>query len=714
VRHLPQVFWVTAWFLVPSAAQAATYTYVSEGTPLVYLKGTVDPPPDWASPTGDEAGWLAGEAGFGIGYGDNDDRTVLADMEGGYLTVYARAHFFVGAEREGLVSLELRARFDDGFVAYLNGVEIARSHLPSGSISRQTPAASHEVTDGEARFSVSPALLVPGDNLFAVEVHNTSLTSSDLSFIPTLSGEGPRVVLGPYVQQVSRRSLVVCYETDLPAPSRVAFRAEGAAGGLVGDPAPKTRHEVVLSGLEPGTTYAYRIEAVHPTPVEATVHTEGDRAEPLRLAVFGDTRTNHVAHALVVWRVVAEAPDLVLNTGDLVESSTVDNWRTFFSVEAPLVSAVNLLPVLGNHEGNGVLYLEKFVLPADSPGGEKYYVRRFGLVAIVGLDLYLSAFSQGSAQYAWLESTLTALAADPDLRFIFVQLHQGPYDSGSHGSNLTVRSDLVPLFERHGVAIVFSGHDHDYERSTVNGVKYVVTGGGGAPLYPVAGAAWTEVSASDHHYCILDIEGARLHFRAVRAVDGTILDEFWLGEGVSECAHADDCHGRAHGECPPPDPGEWRCVARSCIWNCKAEQGRPDGGASPDAGAPVADGGADDGGASGGLLADAGVSLEDAGTAADGGGGSEPTTRGGGCGCGAAPGGVAGVLLSCLWILPWLRPRIRRRGHNFFSLATRSRGMREGTHGGAVGRAAETVRGRYCGFGGRAQDSPKNSAARSA
>jgi uncharacterized protein (TIGR03382 family) len=644
MRRLTLIVVGTICLGVAAPAGAASYTYVSEGTPLVYFKGTVDPPADWNAPTGGEAGWLAGGVGFGIGYGDSDDRTLLADMAGSYLTVYARAHFTVGAERTALTQIRLRARFDDGFVAYLNGVEIARSHLPAGAVSRQTPGTNHEVTDGEETFPVSPTLLVPGDNLFAVEVHNSSLTSSDLSFIPTLVGEDPagpsaRVVLGPYVQEVSRRSLVVCYETDLPVPSRVAYGVAAADGGVAEDAAPKTRHEVTLSGLEPGAAYRYRIQGVNPAPAEAVARTEGDRALPLRVAVFGDTRTNHLAHALVVGRVAAEAPHLVLNTGDLVESSTAANWSTFFSVEAPLVSTVNLLPVLGNHEGDAVLYLQEFVLPAESPGGEKYYVRRFGLVAVVALDLYRSPFAQGSAQYAWLESTLGSLAADPDLRFIFVELHHGPYDSGSHGSNLTVRSDLVPLFERFGVAIVLSGHDHDYERSTVGGVKYVVTGGGGAPLYTVAGGSWTEVSASAYHYCILDIEGAKLHFRAVRAGEGTVLDEFRLGEGVSECAVAAECQGRPHGACSPPDQGVWWCVASTCVWNCEVPAAPPpDGGAVPDGGSPLAD----------------------AGPQSDGGMGPASTAGGAGCGCGAAPGGGLLAPLFLFGLLWGLRPRSRR------------------------------------------------------
>jgi hypothetical protein len=530
--------------LLAAGARAATFTYVAAGTPLHYREGRTAPPADWTRPEATEAGWIDSPAGFGIGYGDDDDRTVLAGMRGRYLTVYARAHFAVGPERDRLKTARLRARFDDGFVAYLNGVEIARSHLPAGPVGPATRARDHEASAGAVTFDFAPALLRAGDNVFAVEVHNARLTSSDLSFIPTLEaadepGEGAALTLGPYVQAVDRTGVTLCFETDRPAPARVLYGPTPAYGRTAVEPTPRRRHEVRLGGLTPGTTFYYRVVSAAGAGAAGQSRTEPDGTTPLRVVVFSDNRSHHGAHAAVVRGVLAARPDLVLNSGDLVGATTVAQWRNFFAIEAPLLARVMLLPALGNHEGDGVLYREKFVLPADSPGGERYYVRRFAQVAVVSLDQYRSPFAAGSAQYRWLERTLAALAADPAVHFTIVQLHHGPFSSGPHGGNRIVRRDLVPLFARYHVALVFSAHDHVYERTTRDGVHYVVSGGGGAPLHRFVGPPASAVRCSCRHYCLLEIAGDTLHYRVFTPDGRRVIDELRLrrARGLAARAH---------------------------------------------------------------------------------------------------------------------------------------------------------------------------------
>ena len=111
-------------------------------------------------------------------------------------------------------------------------------------------------------------------------------------------------------------------------------------------------------------------------------------------------------------------------------------------------------------------------------------------------------------------------------------MHWGPFDSGSgHGSNLDAREALVPLFERYGVDLVFSGHDHVYERGTVHGVRYVMTGGGGGGRrkpHEVLGDSWTEASSSAPHHGLVEIDGRDLRFTAREAGSGRILDEFHI------------------------------------------------------------------------------------------------------------------------------------------------------------------------------------------
>lgn len=162
-----------------------------------YFKGTTEPSPGidggsttaWTEPGFDDAVWLDGETG--IGYGDDDDATVLPDMRGNYLSVYLRRRFTV-EDPSQLSTFILEVAYDDGFVAYLNGVEVARSatmeNVGSPPAHDRSTAGSHEVTRGAERFDLRRfmAMLVPGENVLAIQVHNASLDSSDLSMLPKL------------------------------------------------------------------------------------------------------------------------------------------------------------------------------------------------------------------------------------------------------------------------------------------------------------------------------------------------------------------------------------------------------------------------------------------------------------------------------------------------------------------------------------------------
>ncbi|MCX7427381.1 MAG: CotH kinase family protein, partial [Planctomycetia bacterium] len=129
--------------------------------------------------------WKYGPAHFG--YGDGDETTIVdygSDPDHKYVTTYFR-HGFGLADKSAITGLRLRLLCDDGAVVYLNGSEIARFNMPSGTISNSTKANS-EIPDGdESRYRVfvlNPSKLVDGDNLIAVEVHQSSLAGPDISF----------------------------------------------------------------------------------------------------------------------------------------------------------------------------------------------------------------------------------------------------------------------------------------------------------------------------------------------------------------------------------------------------------------------------------------------------------------------------------------------------------------------------------------------------
>ena len=154
-----------------------------------YLVPVSTTPTNWMQPGFIATGWKQGKAGFG--YGDSDDATVVPTSA---MAVYARKTFTV-PESFHYLDIILQVDYDDGFVAYLNGVEIARKQI-NGTPTWNSPALSpgeavmflgNKPPKMEMDTALVRSLLVSGTNVFAIEVHNYISTSSDLSLIPYLS-----------------------------------------------------------------------------------------------------------------------------------------------------------------------------------------------------------------------------------------------------------------------------------------------------------------------------------------------------------------------------------------------------------------------------------------------------------------------------------------------------------------------------------------------
>jgi len=144
-----------------------------------YLADGRDAPNGWTAADFDAKGWKTGPGGFG--YGDGDDRTLL-DMKDKYSRLYIRKTFDGDAVTDAK-EMALSISYDDGFIAYLNGKEVARSHVKgSGETAK---AIGHEAGKFES-FTIEDfrSLLRSGTNVIAIEGHNHSVDSSDFSLDP--------------------------------------------------------------------------------------------------------------------------------------------------------------------------------------------------------------------------------------------------------------------------------------------------------------------------------------------------------------------------------------------------------------------------------------------------------------------------------------------------------------------------------------------------
>ena len=150
-----------------------------------YLVPSSQPSSSWNQLGYNSSSWSTGNSGFG--YGDGDDASIVSNT----ISIYIRKTFSI-TNLSDIEAIILDLDYDDGFVAYLNGQEVARN-LISGSIPNfnQTSDGYHEalLPQGYApeRFGIDVNLLNPGTNVLAVQVHNQSFDSSDLSALPVFS-----------------------------------------------------------------------------------------------------------------------------------------------------------------------------------------------------------------------------------------------------------------------------------------------------------------------------------------------------------------------------------------------------------------------------------------------------------------------------------------------------------------------------------------------
>jgi hypothetical protein len=167
----------------------------------------------------------------------------------------------------------------------------------------------------------------------------------------------------------------------------------------------------------------------------------------------------------------------------------------------------------GNHDYSGSSTEDVL----GSPSQPKYFSWTAGDVAFFAYD----GSDVSQAQSEWLRSAVCSSKAAVKI----IYGHQPPYSTGLHGSSLSVRGMVHPVARDCGARLVLSGHDHLYERSfPIEGVTYIVTGGGGAVTYACGtGEAWVATCLSRHHFLYIEVHGPTIHIEAV-GTDGEVFD----------------------------------------------------------------------------------------------------------------------------------------------------------------------------------------------
>jgi len=520
-RRMNRIRKFRAWFLFAllaafgaiyaiSSASAQPAILIPTNSVWRYLDDGSDQGWFWTDPFYYDGYWKTGAAE--LGYGDDVDgrpeATVVSygpDATNKFITTYFRQSFY--AEDTALITnLTAHILRDDGAIVYLNGYEVFRSNLPTDDVDYGTLANMDVDGIEETTFysyAVDKGLLYEGDNLLAVEIHQSDPASPDLSFELELIAEygppppppPPSLTRGPYLQTGTPTSIIVRWRTDVESGSVVHYGlAPDALTSTIDDESLTTEHIVTLANLQPGTKYYYSVGLAGTNLAGGTSYffvTSPAAPKPTRIWAIGDSGTSGTGdptEKAVPVRNAYEAftgsrpTDVWLMLGDNAYYSGTDAeyQRAVFDVYTNELRQTVLWSTIGNHESAqdpvpspDLPYFLNFSFPqygeagGVASGSENYYSFDYGNIHFVCLDA-MTATSRlpGSAMLTWLQYDL---AANTNL-WLIAFWHHPPYTKGSHNSDtegelIQMRQNAVPILESYGVDLVLSGHSHNYERS---------------------------------------------------------------------------------------------------------------------------------------------------------------------------------------------------------------------------------------------------------
>ena len=342
-------------------------------------------------------------------------------------------------------------------------------------------------------------------------------------------------IIGPYLQSMSEDEVAICWST-----------LEGTTQIMDGDRIVQNVNQYsynksIITRLKPNTTYSYDMLNDGTDKGRGTFTTFPNSIKPFRFAVLGDTRTRHDFHQKIVNRIIDEKPLFIVNTGDLVSNgNSMDDWEHFFRINDKLIRHVPYFPVLGNHEQDSENYYNFFSLP----GNERYYFFSVGDALFIILDMegpdyntpeYLEGenvnafWTNISKKYfeeekEWLENILTL---NDDAGYIYVFFHPTFYSiKASRVAEAELRRAFWgDIFERHSVTAVLNGHDHYYHHAEHGGTHYIVTAGGGAPLYNTDAIQPETVKYKKiEHFMRIDVGLEKATMKAID-INGNLIEE---------------------------------------------------------------------------------------------------------------------------------------------------------------------------------------------
>ena len=288
------------------------------------------------------------------------------------------------------------------------------------------------------------------------------------------------------------------------------------------------RNSVIIVGSEQeilGYVKRIKVKSLKLTKLEHLVSDD----TIFSFVVLGDNRGNAQVYTRFITKIDSLEPNFVVNSGDLITNpGMLNEWEEFVNISSVL--NMPYLLTVGNHdvrdEEDENIYRDLFNLP----GKEIYYSFDYGNSHFLVLNSEIPNEKRKitGKQYEWLKTDLQT--SQKSFKYVFI--HRPLYtreDIGHYFRNCldkfpSARDSLESLFEKYGVDIVFSGHEHLYYKYIHNNVMHITSGGAGAPLYA------SEENGGFYHFILVKVNGKKVAGEIYKLKDGkfTVLPSFTL------------------------------------------------------------------------------------------------------------------------------------------------------------------------------------------
>ncbi|MHC1605570.1 MAG: metallophosphoesterase family protein [Candidatus Methanofastidiosia archaeon] len=228
----------------------------------------------------------------------------------------------------------------------------------------------------------------------------------------------------------------------------------------------------------------------------------GEGIEEFSFVVVGDNRDGPETFAKILEEINDTKYMFCINTGDIVPSGRREQFEAFMELVGNL--KIPLYISIGNHElnNNSCELASEFL-------GDLTYSFDFGNTHFIILDNSTSRVSEND--YLWMKQDID----NTDKENIILACHIPPYDPREDENHCLLgeeATNFVDFMSQNGVDVVFAGHIHLYDERDIEGVHYVITAGGGAPLYAL------EAEGGFFHYIIATVSGSEISFEVVKII----------------------------------------------------------------------------------------------------------------------------------------------------------------------------------------------------